>query len=139
MNTTEEFISISRILNAIPERVFQAWTDPNKLFKWWGPPGSQVKEVELNLQVGGHYRIGFEFEEGPRMFVGGTYQEIAPQQKLVFTWRWENENMDIGESLVTIELEEKGDQTALFLKHEKLPNEEARVSHEEGWDGILSE
>ncbi len=134
-----ESLTITRTYNAAVSRVYSAWTDPNLLAKWWGPPGMVVKEVEIDLRVGGEYRIGLQKEDDPLLFVSGTYQAIEPQEKLAFTWRWNNPEMDIGSSLVTIEFRGQGDKTELLLVHELLPNAEVCSSHAEGWVGILSE
>ncbi|MCH7663230.1 MAG: SRPBCC domain-containing protein [Chloroflexi bacterium] len=136
---TGDILVLTRIFDAPPKRVFAAWTDPQLLAQWWGPPGSVVKEVEVDLRVDGRYRIGILHPEGELLFVRGVYREIEPVGKLAFTWRWENPNMDIGESLVTLEFQAEGEKTELRLSHALLPNAEARAGHAEGWEGILSE
>lgn len=134
-----EYLSLRRIFDAEPEVVFAAWTDPALLAKWWGPPGSEVKDVEVDLQVAGKYLISFQHAEGMLMHVSGEYRHIEPTNKLAFTWQWDNPEMNIGESLVTIEFMPIDGKTELLLKHELLPNAEARIAHEEGWVGILDE
>jgi len=137
----EDILVLTRSLNARPERVFAAWTDPKLLAKWWGPPGSVVKEIEVDLRVEGRYRIAITPPdgEGDLLYVSGVYREIVPVTKLAFTWRWENTDMDIGESLVTLEFHSEGEKTVLRLSHALLPNAEARAGHADGWVGILSE
>ena len=130
---------LERTYDAPPERVFAAWTEPALLSQWWGPPGSVVELAEVDLRVGGRYRLGIQPEPHTTYYVTGVYQAVQPPHKLVFTWRWENAEMDIGASLVTIELQPNGHKTDLRLTHEQLPNEEARRSHREGWIGILQE
>lgn len=128
---------LERTYDAPPERVFAAWTEPDLLRQWWGPPGSVVNFVEVDLRVGGRYRLGIQRGPHTTLYVGGVYEAIQPPFKLVFTWRWENAEMDVGASLVTIELQPNGHKTDLRLTHEQLPTEEARRSHAEGWTGIL--
>lgn len=134
-----EVLSLTRTYNASTERVYSAWTNVDHLSKWWGPPGSVVKEVELDLQVGGRYKIGFQQPDGQLLYVSGVYEEIHPSKKLVFTWHWENPEMDIGYSLVTLEFIGDEQNTELILTHERLPTLEARNNHREGWVGILGE
>lgn len=136
---TDETLVMARTFDAPPERVFAAWTDPQLLAQWWGPPGSVVKEVQVDLQVGGSYRIAILHPEGDLLIVSGVYREIQAAEILSFTWRWENPHMDIGESLVTLEFRAEGEKTELHLSHALLPNAEARAGHAEGWVGILSE
>jgi uncharacterized protein YndB with AHSA1/START domain len=133
-----EVLFLERTLDAAPEQVFAAWTDPGLLKQWWGPPGSTVKVVEIDFRVGGRYRLGIEQGQAT-YFVGGVYHAIEPPHKLVFTWRWENVDMDVGKSLVTIEFHANGRKTDLRLIHAQLPTEEARTAHREGWVGILEE
>ena len=130
-------ILVKRTFSTSPERLFAAWTKPELLAKWWGPPGSQVKSVEVDLQVGGVYRIGLAYADGQPFYIRGTYELIQPPRKLAFTWRWESPEMDIGKSRVTLEFEKQGQSTEIILTHAQLPNEAARVAHEEGWQGIL--
>lgn len=131
-----EVLILERTFDASPERVFAAWTDANLLKQWWGPPGSTVKVVEIDFRVGGQYRLGIQQGQAT-YFVSGVYHTIEPPHKLVFTWRWENVEMDVGRSLVTIEFQANGSKTDLRLIHAQLPTEEARTAHLEGWVGIL--
>ena len=134
-------VSLRRQFAASPERLFQAWTDPDILAQWWGPPGSQVNFVEIDLREGGQYRIGITQPNGAVYFVYGIYKIVKPPQKLAFTWRWEQPEMDVGNSLVTISFEAQTQTdniaTEVILTHTQLPNETARSAHREGWIGIL--
>jgi uncharacterized protein YndB with AHSA1/START domain len=138
-NEQDQVLLIERTYDAPPAQVFAAWTDPALLKQWWGPPGSVVEVAEVDLRVGGRYRLGIRRGPHSTYYVSGVYQIVQPPHKLVFTWRWENANTDLGRSLVTIELYAHGDKTNLRLTHEQLPTEEARQSHAEGWIGILVE
>ena len=106
---TSEVIALQRTVAASPERLFAAWTQPELLRQWWGPPGSKVRSVEIDCRIGGTYRIGILQPDGRTYFVYGVYKEVQPPHKLIFTWRWEQPEMDIGNSLVTVE----------FLPHER--------------------
>jgi uncharacterized protein YndB with AHSA1/START domain len=106
--------------------------------QWFGCCHSfSISTAEVDLRVGGTYRVVMQSPEGDRHIASGTYQEVRPPERLVFTWTWVEGGMDIGETLVTVELEERGGQTELSLTHEKFPNEEARKNHFEGWSGSL--
>lgn len=104
---------LERSFQATAERVFEAWTDPELLKQWWGPPGSVVTAVEVDLRVGGRYRLAIRQGPHTTYHVSGTYQTVDRPHRLVFTWRWENPEMDIGQSLVTIELDSDGKKTDL--------------------------
>ncbi|MFN8457733.1 MAG: SRPBCC domain-containing protein [Anaerolineae bacterium] len=125
-------VRLRRVFKATPERVFQAWTEPEVLKKWWGPAGCRALSAEIELRVGGTYRIAMQFPGEDIFYVKGVYQEIQSPTKLVFTWRWEKPEMDMGETLVTVEFYAQGSTTEVILTHQPIPSE---VSHnyQQGW------
>jgi uncharacterized protein YndB with AHSA1/START domain len=69
----------------------------------------------------------------------GKYREIAPFERLVYTWSWKEEpHNDIGETVITVTLADAGDSTEVTMHHEGLPTEERRKGHEEGWTSCLN-
>ena len=145
--TTEQTtLQIKRTFRASREQVFQAWTNPEALKKWFGPTDDFTTLVaEVDLRVGGRYRIQMKAPNGEDHTVVGTYREIQAPAKLVFTWSWEagggcggSEGDGPLETLVTVELNEKGAETEVVLTHERFPNAESRDKHNEGWTGCLS-
>jgi uncharacterized protein YndB with AHSA1/START domain len=74
--------------------------------------------------------------EGSLIFVSGTYREIVPDSRIVFTWSFET-HFEVKDSVVTIDLLEAPGGTELVLTHELLPSAKERDSHEAGWTGIL--
>lgn len=120
------------------QRVFRAWTEPELLKRWAVPnPGAVCDFVEVDLRVGGEYRIGMPASEGGSYIAFGVYQEVDPPARLVYTWRWEHLADNIPDSLVTVEFIEKGDQTEVRLRHEQFVDEATRDAHLEGWDGCF--
>jgi uncharacterized protein YndB with AHSA1/START domain len=128
-------LTLKRRLNAPPAKVFAAWTDPEKIRCWFGPPGVETLEAESGARVGGRYRVLARSPDGEQHDVRGVYREVAPNQKLVFTWAWQS--TPERESLVTIELKPDGDGTLLTLTHEQFFDEGARDRHQHGWTGSL--
>lgn len=130
---------IERVLPADRETVFRCWTDPDHLARWFGPtPDHSTPIAEIDLHVGGRYRIGMrKGKDGETHIVGGIYQEISPPKKLVFTWAWETSVQPPDQTLVTVEFHEVGNQTRLVLIHERFPHAKMRDQHGEGWNGCL--
>jgi uncharacterized protein YndB with AHSA1/START domain len=128
-------LTIKRRINAPPAKVFSAWTDPEKISRWWGPGQTEVLRAEADARIGGRFRVVFRGLDGQEHDVSGTYREVVPNQKLVFTWAWRT--TPERESLVTVALKSDGDGTALTLTHEQFFDEAARERHESGWSGAL--
>src|SRR5258708_19487408 len=83
-------LTVKRRLNASPEKVYAAWTDPQKLIRWFGPPMvvPDTVKAEIDLRVGGRYPISFTAEDGEYFEVGGVYREVVPNARLAFSWAW---------------------------------------------------
>jgi uncharacterized protein YndB with AHSA1/START domain len=134
MNTLPAHL-VSRRLPAPRERVFRAWTVPAEVMVWFGPGGFISPSAEIDLRVGGRFRFALKPAEGPVFHVRGTYLEIKPPEKLVFTWQWEGTGNDGPESTVTVEFVDRGKETDLVLTHRQLWSQEAIDSHRMGWEG----
>ncbi|MGE3996708.1 MAG: SRPBCC domain-containing protein [Variibacter sp.] len=134
--TTKPSLTIKRRLNAPPAKVFAAWTDPEKIVRWWGPSNAaETHHVEVDVREGGGFRIVFRDESGEDHDVRGIYREVVPDTRLVFTWSWRT--MPERESLVTVALKPEGDMTLLTLIHEQFFDEAARDRHNWGWNGAM--
>ncbi|HEY4433817.1 MAG TPA: SRPBCC domain-containing protein [Candidatus Cybelea sp.] len=129
---------LRRTYAAPRQRVFDAWTTPELAVKFLGPDGVTVPEVQMDVRTGGSYKIGMQMSDGERWYVGGTYREVRPPERIVMTWRWEEDKPeDEHESLLTLEFNERDGGTELVLTHERLASDESRDGHEKGWAAIL--
>jgi uncharacterized protein YndB with AHSA1/START domain len=131
-------LTLKRRLNAPPQKVYEAWTDPEKLVRWFGPAETLDRSVvaELNIRPGGRYRVSFKTIDGDYHQVGGVYREVVPNERLVFSWAWHS--TPERESLVTVMLKPDGDGTILTLLHEQFFDEAAATGHRRGWTGTLN-
>lgn len=138
--TTERpSLTLTRHYPVAPEKVWRAWTDAETLKKWWGPqPGEPVSAAELDVRVGGRFRIVFGGPQGTEHECAGTYKEVTAPRKLVFTWHWPRTTPE-RVSLVTIEFRAAGKGTDLVFRHEQFSSEEARDGHLRGWTAALDE
>ena len=131
------FLNLARRYPVAPEKVWRAWTDPEAVKRWWGPgPGEPVALAELDVRVGGRFRIMFGGPKGPDHEVQGTYLEVVTNRKLVFTWSWPNSTPE-RESVVTIAFKAVDGGTELDFRHEQLFDETVRDNHKRGWTGSL--
>jgi uncharacterized protein YndB with AHSA1/START domain len=127
-------LQLTRSYAAPCEEVFRAWTEAGAMERWFAPSDDYTVVVpELELRVGGAYRIEMHHQGGAVHKVGGTYREIQPPRLLSFTWQWEGS----GETLVTVELREKGATTEVVLTHSPFSSDEERDKHDHGWVGCL--
>jgi uncharacterized protein YndB with AHSA1/START domain len=131
-------LRLTREYPVAPEKVWRAWTDSQALKRWWAPePGDRVSHVQLDVRIGGRFRIVFGGPEGTAHEVQGTYREVVLNRKLAFTWTWPNSTPD-RESLVTILFRAVASGTELVFTHKHFVNEAVRDNHRKGWSAALA-
>src|SRR5437870_982467 len=131
-------LEITRFINASPARVYAAWTDPAQLRDWFVPENVRTRSITADVHVGGKYRWDLITQEGEDWAAFGEYRELVPGKKIVFTWQWDDdEAWKNVSSVVTVELSDRDGGTEVRLIHEKLPSEESRDRHNEGWNSVL--
>jgi len=132
-------LTLTRRFRARPEKVWAAWTEPEKLIAWFctskAKPGSF--RADLDVRVGGRYRISFDMESGEHSEVGGIYREVVPNEKLVFSWAWHS--TPERESLVTVSIRPDGAGLLLVFTHEQFFDEAARDNHAKGWNELFAQ
>jgi uncharacterized protein YndB with AHSA1/START domain len=128
-------LTLRRRLNASAAKVYAAWTQPAQLMQWMNPYDNVCIHAEADVRVGGHFRVLMRGPDGEEIEVSGTYLEVVPDARLVFTWAWRG--TPERESRVTVILREDGRATELTLKHEGFFDEAARDDHEGGWSSVL--
>lgn len=129
-------LEITRIFDAPPARVFNAWLNREEWQAWIGPEGINCDVPLLEPRVGGRYRITMRLPDSRVIPVAGIFKTIDSPRRLVFTWGWEGDPSR--ESLITITLREKGDKTELTLRQEGLGSVSNRDDHRKGWNGTLN-
>jgi uncharacterized protein YndB with AHSA1/START domain len=137
MNTTPQQLEVSRLINASPRRVFEAWTNPDMIIRWWGAGGVTCPAAEIDLTVGGTYRIANQTPDGATMWITGTFNRIEPPSALAYTWAMEPIAPDTAYSLVEVAFDPKPDGTLVTVQQTQIPSIEALDTHLEGWLGCL--
>jgi uncharacterized protein YndB with AHSA1/START domain len=139
MPTIDEtnILRISRRFKADRDRVFAAFASFDAMASWFGPAGCKVRGDSVDFRVGGQYRLRIDTPNGEAI-VAGTYREITPPAKLVFSWKWEDdEDWVDAESEVTCEFHAHGQETELRFTQVGFPVPESRGKHEHGWTGCF--
>ena len=131
--TSDRELVVTRTINGPARIVFEAWTKPELFKRWWVPKstGMSLLSCEMDVRVGGKYRLEFE-PDGMAFF--GTYLEVIPQSRLV----WTNEESGESGPVTTVTFEEKGGKTLLVL-HELYPSKEALDAAGTGAADVLGE
>lgn len=136
-------LRLRRLLDATPERVWAAWTQPELMQQWLSPMGMTTVAATADVRVGGRYRI--EMAQGPErlptppqfgdvLIAEGSYRRVERPRLLELTWAWVGWRET---SIVRIELRGRGDQTELLLDHRRLADEDSRTFHRNGWRSTL--
>ena len=132
-------LTIERTFAATPDRVFQAWTEPETLIQWWGPEGHHIPEYTMDVREGGAWRTVMESEKGERHIASGVFREIAPPERLVMTWAWEQPDGRRGhETMIELTFQPDPDGTRLRLVQRLFETVEGRDNHRKGWTSTLN-
>ena len=120
--TSEREIVVTRTFNGPARIVFEAWTKPELFRQWWVPKsmGMFLRSCEMDVRVGGGYRLVFGDDASTPAEFFGRYIEVTPHSRLV----WTNDEGDDSGPVTTVTFEEKAGKTLLVL-HERYPSKEA--------------
>jgi uncharacterized protein YndB with AHSA1/START domain len=122
---------LRRTFTASRQRVFRAWITPRALESWLRPRGMSMTVRSLDARVGGSFC--FELEDGSSLI--GTYLQIVPPEKLVYTWS--GGAAQSWETVVTLDFLDQGPVTEVVLTHEGLSTEAIRALVEGGWPSLF--
>lgn len=127
-------LTVRKFIRADRHKVFAAWITPAIMDQWFCPAGLTIAESSADPREGGKFHAVMK-GGGQTYTVRGTYREIVPGARLVFTHRWDEP--EAVETLVTVEFSERDAGTEVTLTHENFRNEESRRGHEQGWQSTL--
>jgi len=118
--------------------VFDAWIDAETIKQWSAPQGFTITQGSAEHRAGGGWRCCMRSSDGIDLCVGGTYREIAPPERLVFTHAWDDGEGNPGhETLVTVNFADLGGKSSLTLRQTGFESRESRDGHEGGWSECL--
>ena len=128
MTTSDLGFALDRTYAAAPERVYAHFTEPDLMALWFCPNPALATTCRLDVRAGGAWRV-----EMGDWVVSGTFLEVEPPRRLVFTFEWEHD--DDGPTTVTVSITPEGDGSRLVLAHEEAA---ADGGHQEGWELSLA-
>lgn len=132
-------VRLHRVLRATPERVYRAFLTPEAMAKWLPPYGFTCKVHHLDPRIGGTYRMSFtNFSTGNGHAFGGEYRELTPNQRIVYTDRFEDPSMS-GEMLTTVDLQQVSCGTEITVVQSGLPEMIPVESCYLGWQESLEQ
>jgi uncharacterized protein YndB with AHSA1/START domain len=125
--STQDVLTLAQRVAAPPEAVFDFFVDPEKIVRWMGTA------VDIEPEPGGKFWLNVNGTD----IAAGTYLEVDPPRRVVFTWGWEGSgDVPPGSSTVTVTLRPDGDHTTVELRHGGLPGG-AEDEHGKGWTHYL--
>lgn len=140
MTATEDTtLRLERDFAASQERVYRAWTEPERMAQWYFPKGFTVPHAESDIRPGGEYRSCLKGPDGTEHWVRGTYSELKPFERIVFTHAWEDSDGKPGNvTTVTLTFQALSPKrTKLTLVQTGLETIASRDGHAEGWSETL--
>ncbi len=149
-------VHVTREFPVPREQVFSAWIEPDRITQWFRPANGS-SSAELDVRPGGRYRISVHpSPDLPAADIVGTYLEVVPPERLVYTFGWELpalddlggladledrdrrlENLKDLNSLVTVRFRDLGGSTEVSITHERLATQGLRAFHIFGWESVL--
>lgn len=148
--TADQALVITRVIDAPRSLVFEAWTKPEHLVRWWGPKGFTTPFCKVDFRPGGVFHYCMRSPEGRDIWGIGVYREIVEPERIVYTDAFSDAEgnrvppshygMSSGhppESLVTVTFAEQEGKTKLTLRHSLPESVEERKGAEQGWNEML--
>ncbi len=140
-------LHISRMFNAPRELVFKAFTDPAMLAQWMGPVGFTAMDIVYDVRPGGQWRqrlhrtsadVACDAGDASDLWMSGKYLEVAPPERLVFTFGWENRtDIPAEETTCTVTFRELEGKTVMDFRQGNFASEENRDGHNVGWSSAF--
>ena len=134
INTKTNTLELRRTIKAPVEKVFKAWTEPEQISQWFGCDKVSELRVTQDFRVGGQYRMDVvNCDDGNPKAVYGTFKEIVPNKKLVYSWTNGSVEFPADDTLVSIEFIAKGNETEIHLVHSNFALDKSVEGHTLGW------
>jgi uncharacterized protein YndB with AHSA1/START domain len=135
----ERVVRIERTFDAPAEVVFDAWTSPEVMRRWFHVgPDWETTEAEVDLRVGGRFRVVMRGADGSEAELSGEYTEIQRPHRLAMTCTFSDDPAD-QEQLIELSFSESDGSTRVVLVNSDIPSDERRDAQRWGWDGCFDQ
>jgi uncharacterized protein YndB with AHSA1/START domain len=137
-NESGRVVRIERTFAAPAEDVFDAWTSPEVMRRWFHcAPGWVTPEAEVDLRVGGKVRVRMRSPDGTEVHTQGQYTMIDRPHRLVMTWTFDDDPSN--EQLIELSFSESEGLTTVLMINSSISTDDRRDAQDEGWHGCLDE
>jgi uncharacterized protein YndB with AHSA1/START domain len=131
-------VRIQRTFDAPAEDVFDAWTSPEVIQRWFHcGPDWETPEAEVDLRVGGNVRVVMRKPDGTEVQAQGRYTVIDRPHRLVMTWTFDDDPSN--EQLIDLSFSESEGSTTVLMVNRNISTDERRDAQDAGWHGCLNE
>lgn len=138
MTSDRHSLRLERLFDVPPDEVFRAWTEKDELKQWFHFADDWIiEQVDVDLRVGGQYRIGWKAPDGNMWYEFGEYREITPPKRIVQTCGFDFPGMPPEMTMLTIDFHARGNQTLVVLLQEGYQSAAMRDNHQQGWPSFL--
>lgn len=127
--THPNLLALDRHFDATPAFTFALWSNPSLLATWWGPEGHHLSTCEVDLRPGGNWRFNME-RDGQPHWINGTYHEVIPDQRLMFSYRFPEFS---AQSIISLTFAAEGQGTRMHFLQTGFPDEDNWRGHQGGW------
>ena len=139
MNDETPALTMTRLFKAPRDLLFRMWSDPQHMKQWGCPTGFTVVYSTIDFRVGGTWRSCMRAPDGSEHRLRGQYLDIVPNERIVNTSAWLDENDNpVQESVITLTFKSIGDDTELTLHQAPFESVASRDSHRHGWIASLN-
>jgi uncharacterized protein YndB with AHSA1/START domain len=136
--TSGHVVRIERTFAASAEDVFDAWTSPEVMRRWFHPaPDWGTPVAEVDLRVGGKVRVVMRKPDGTEAEAEGEYTLVDPPHRLVMTWTFNDDPSN--EQLIELSFSESDGSTTVLMVNSRISTAERRDGQDWGWHGCLDE
>ena len=136
--TSDNTLVLKKTYPTTAARLYEMWTREDLVRQWFCPSADMsVPVAELDVRIGGQYRVVMQNKDGETYSPSGTYEEVVPNERLTFSWQWADSEVV---TKVRVEFRElSSGETEMTLTHSGFPDTAMRDLHNEGWDGCLAQ